>query len=136
MDTIGDRIKKWRKHINCKQKAFSELSGIPLSSLKGYESNKRAPGSGALAKFRATGVHTNWLLTGNGEMIASTKGSDSDLPDDLQEFEEGIQEMFRLLIEMEEPRRTIAVSEIVNKVKEAAMVDQMAKKLRQLEQER
>lgn len=139
MDTIGDRIKKWRKHINCKQKDFSELSGIPLSSLKGYESNKRAPGSGALAKFRSTGVHTNWLLTGEGEMVAKTAPeeiSENELPEDLSEFEESIQEMFRLLIEMEEPRRGMAVREIVNKVKEAAMVDQMAKKLRELEQEK
>lgn len=138
LDTIGNRIKAWRTHLGKTQVAFSELTGISLGVLKKYEANYNIPGGEALTVLSNTGVNVNWLLTGEGEMVATNnqQTSEKELPEDLHEFEEGIQEMFRLLIEMEEPRRGIAVSEIVNKVKEAALVDQMAKKLRELEQEK
>ena len=138
-EQIGSRIKQWRKHLNLTQVGFAELSGVHIGVLKKYERGVNVPGGEALGAFSKTGVNVNWLLTGEGHMTDTPSpeaASDNELPQDLQEFEEGIQEMFRLLIEMEEPRRGIAVSEIVNKVKEAAMVDQMAKKLRELEQEK
>ncbi len=138
-EQIGSRIKAWRKHLGLTQVGFAELSGVHIGVLKKYERGVNVPGGEVLGAFSQTGVNINWLLTGEGEMITKAsfeEASENELPEDLQEFEEGIQEMFRLLIEMEEPRRGMAVSEIVNKVKEAAMVDQMAKKLRELEQEK
>lgn len=138
-EQIGSRIKQWRKHLNLTQVGFAEESGVHIGVLKKYERGVNVPGGEALGAFSKTGVNINWLLTGEGEMVAKANNqqtSEKELPGDLHEFEEGIQEMFRLLIEMEEPRRGIAVSEIVNKVKEAALVDQMAKKLRELEQEK
>lgn len=48
-------------------KDFSEATGIPYPSLREYISGKKKPGMDALAAISsASGVSTDWLLTGEG----------------------------------------------------------------------
>jgi len=47
---------------------FSDRTGIPVGTLKGYESGKRKPGLDALAAIGKAGANMNWLITGNGPM--------------------------------------------------------------------
>jgi transcriptional regulator with XRE-family HTH domain len=53
---------------------FSQWLGISKSSVAHYERGERTPDADVLAKYRARfGVNVNWLLTGEGEMLAAEK---------------------------------------------------------------
>lgn len=65
---VKDRIREWRQALGLTQAAFSEQAGVPLRTIKGYESGERSPGMDALASIAKTGVNLNWLLTGEGSM--------------------------------------------------------------------
>lgn len=53
---------------------FSERTGIKLPSLRDYELGNRIPGGTAIAQCSRSGINTNWLLTGEGEMLLPPKG--------------------------------------------------------------
>jgi len=67
--SIGDRLKQWRGAKNLKQDEASALLGIPFSTYQKYEMNNRSPGTDAMEKFAKAGINTNWLLTGEGEVM-------------------------------------------------------------------
>jgi len=74
---IGDRIKEWRRALGLTQEQFAKRCGLPQRTLVGYENHEREPGGAALAAIARTGVNTNWLLTGEGEMHASPSSRES-----------------------------------------------------------
>lgn len=69
--TIGARIKEWRAHKNLKQDEACSLLGVPFSTYQKYEMDNRKPGAEALEAFARAGVNVNWLLTGEGKMLAT-----------------------------------------------------------------
>jgi phage repressor protein C with HTH and peptisase S24 domain len=66
---IGDRLKQWRVHKNLKQDEASALLGVPFSTYQKYEMGVSKPGTDAMEKFAHAGINTNWLLTGEGDMM-------------------------------------------------------------------
>lgn len=116
------------------QLKFADVSGVHIGVLKKYERGVNVPGGEALAAFSSTGININWLLTGEGDMAARTsQQSESDIPNDLQEFEINFGELFETLLTIDEPRRKQAITEMVNRVKEAARMNEMERKLKNLE---
>ena len=69
-------------------------------------------------------------------MIATTQQNESDIPHDLQEFENNFDELFETLLTLDEPRRKQAINEMVIRVKEAARMNEMERKLIELEKEK
>jgi len=72
-EIVGNRIRSARKKLKLSQKELSERSGLPLPSLKDYETGKRMPGGEAIASLCQAGISANWLLTGKGEMLRSSE---------------------------------------------------------------
>lgn len=68
---VGARLKTWRAEAQLTQDRLAQTTGVPLQSIKGYESGTRLPGAEALAAIAATGVNLNWLLTGEGPTRAA-----------------------------------------------------------------
>lgn len=135
---IHERIKIWRSHLGLSQSAFCEKTGIPLRTLKGYEAGTRHPGSEALASLADTGLNINWLLTGNGEMLSAPDAGNSKhtLPEDLLEFQENMAHIFSLLLVIDEDKREATIREMLNRVKDAARINElehMVKKLQKTE---
>lgn len=74
MDTIGDRLKMYREALGLNQSEAAQLFDIPKASYQKYETAFNAPGAEAFEKFLKSGMNIHWLLTGEGNMIASRQG--------------------------------------------------------------
>lgn len=68
--TVGDRLKFWRKSQNLKGYELAEKIGISPASLSEIESQKSLPSSDTLIKLHShTNLNIVWLLTSTGVMI-------------------------------------------------------------------
>ncbi len=67
--SIGARLKQWRLYKHLKQDEASSLFGIPFSTYQKYEMDISKPGADAMEALYRAGINTNWLLTGEGEML-------------------------------------------------------------------
>lgn len=74
-ETLGKRLKLWRKFIGKNQIEFSELSNIGIAIIRKCESDASMPGGHTLIAFANTGVNIHWLLTGEGSMVISKQAS-------------------------------------------------------------
>ena len=77
---IGNRIRQLRGHFGSTQACFAEKCGINRGYLAVLEVGKKKPSSNALTLLiEATGVSSNWLLTGEGSMFPeNNNGDDQD----------------------------------------------------------
>jgi transcriptional regulator with XRE-family HTH domain len=109
MQTINDRVIEVRRINHLNQKEFSEITGIPRSSLSEIESGKRCPSvdlmSAITNKFKDISI--DWVLTGNGEIL---KKSVTDIQN--QKLKELDNEQLTLAIEtveevLEEAEKTM-----------------------------
>jgi transcriptional regulator with XRE-family HTH domain len=89
MQTINERITLIKNANNMKQKEFSELIGIPRSSLSEIESGKRSASVdvivGISTHFKE--INVDWLLTGEGEMYRSGTMTDKHVAKVVQMYE-------------------------------------------------
>lgn len=70
---ICDRLRVARTKLGLSQPEAAIKFCIGLSSYKKYEAGTSEPGSSALAGIANSGIDTNWLLTGEGEMFRNSK---------------------------------------------------------------
>jgi phage repressor protein C with HTH and peptisase S24 domain len=68
--TIGSRLKAWRESLSLKQADAASALGLPPSTYQNYERDVRAPNTEGWNAFAMNGINTNWLLTGEGPMLA------------------------------------------------------------------
>ena len=68
-----ERIKAWRESLGMSHAEFSELSGIPIVSLRRYETTDSRLGDRAKARLKSTGVNMMWLLKGAGPMSSASE---------------------------------------------------------------
>ncbi len=66
---IGDRLKAWRLTQKHTQTSAAELLGMPMRTYQNYENDVRPPNTKAWEAFHRAGINTNWLLSGEGEML-------------------------------------------------------------------
>lgn len=135
MDTIGNRIKIWRKYLKLSQQKFADVIGMPLSTLKGYELNTRSPGSEALALFDRSGVNINWLVTGEGDMVENNLAQQKSLPDDLDPLQERFNHLFELILKIDEDKREAAIDEMLAHVRESARINELERLVKELRKE-
>ena len=67
-DSIGARLRLWRKHLMLNQREFSDLANVHVAMIRKYEANLSVPGGEMLIAFSKTGLDVGWLLVGRGEM--------------------------------------------------------------------
>ena len=68
--TIGERIKKLRKHLDLTQGDFAKRIGATQNTMTRYETDKINPSTAAVTLIcREFNVNENWLRTGEGEMF-------------------------------------------------------------------
>lgn len=70
---MNGRIKAIRKHYNLTQDEFGKRIGVKQGSIAGYENGLRTPLDAVITSIcREYKVNRNWLVTGTGEMFASS----------------------------------------------------------------
>ena len=68
--SIGERIKKLRKHLDLTQQKFGERLGIKGNTVAQYELGRNEPIGAVLSLLcKEFNVNENWLRTGEGEMF-------------------------------------------------------------------
>lgn len=81
METVGERLKKVRKHFDYKQPEFSKLLGYEkfqaLSNIE--QGNRNLPVDKAEILQNELGVNMNWLLLGKGVMFFDEEKADAVL---------------------------------------------------------
>ena len=69
---IGRRMSEARERLGLSRKAFaSKFGGVTVRTLENNEAGRNEAGALVLSRFRSLGVNTNWLLTGEGEMLSA-----------------------------------------------------------------
>ncbi|MDY0163407.1 helix-turn-helix domain-containing protein [Desulfobotulus sp.] len=121
---VKDRIREWRQALGLTQAAFSEQTGVPLRTIKGYESGERSPGMEALASIAKTGVNLNWLLTGEGNMRNKEEKAATpevavatpdiavatpDIPPELEPFRRQLEAIAKLVTDIPDPEKRAAL---------------------------
>jgi repressor LexA len=67
--SIGERLRGARTNKELDQATLAEKIGVVTRTLQRWEKGEQTPDGVAIMKIaRATNVHPNWLLTGEGEM--------------------------------------------------------------------
>jgi len=81
MQTINERVFFLRKSIYLNQKKFSEILGVPRSSLSEIENGKRSPNVDLIVRISNNfkEINTDWLLTGKGEMYRQAESQPVEL---------------------------------------------------------
>lgn len=68
---VCDRIRETRKNLKLTQAEFSDRLNLTQATISGYESGKLIPSDRTLRDIaNKFGVRYEWLLTGEGEMLA------------------------------------------------------------------
>jgi repressor LexA len=67
--TIGERLRTARDNKEMDQTSLADKAGVVTRTLQRWEKGEQIPDGVSITRLaRATGVHANWLLTGEGEM--------------------------------------------------------------------
>lgn len=66
---IGKRMKAAREALGLSRPAFATKSGCSVRTLENNEKGANEAGVGLMSAFLLAGINTNWLLTGDGEML-------------------------------------------------------------------
>lgn len=69
---LANRLRVFRLNIGLSQKKAAAEFGIRFSTYKRYESGTNEPSSEAISGMVRMGLNSNWLLTGEGEMLQAT----------------------------------------------------------------
>lgn len=135
-ELIGPRIKQWRKHLGLTQAKFAELSRVHIGVLKKYERGVNVPGGEVLGAFSSTGVNINWLLTGEGNMEALQASSEGvNVPEDLNTLQSHFDDLFELILQIDEDKREEAIDKMLAQVKEAARINDLERLVQKLNKE-
>ena len=113
--TIGNRIAKARLQSSTSIDAFSNRTGIPVSTLKKYESGHRVPGGEALQAIAEIGINAHWLLTGDGRMHADELHPDAhaDGPVDRAVLRDVVETLQEVLMETGRELAPDAMAELI-----------------------
>lgn len=68
-ESIGARLKAWRKAESIGQEDAAVRLGMSSSTYQNYERDVRSPNAESCKSFAEAGINVNWLLTGEGQML-------------------------------------------------------------------
>lgn len=125
MNTVGQRTQQLISHLGLTKNGFAQKIGVSSTVINGIVKDSHKPGSKVLdaIKREYPDVSTDWLLTGDGNMIGTTKKSN--------DF--GYAVIERLELELSELRQVFS-QQLTNKDQQiAAQFTQIASLTRMLE---
>lgn len=119
-DSLGLRLKTWRKHLKMRQMAFADLVQVHVGMIRKYEANYTVPGGEILLEFAKTGLNINWLLLGEGEMsvIKETAAADESIS--------------QMLNGLDKIKRESLLNEFKSRVQDAKQLVELAAALKSL----
>jgi len=90
IQSLGDRLREWRRSIPLKSYELARLISISQGSLSDIENKKSLPSADTIAKiYFNTNINIIWLLTGKGAMKKAAPPHDGlDTPFACEEMEE------------------------------------------------
>ena len=77
--TIGDRVKRARKHAGLNQRDLAKAIGITQPSLSELERGESRSSAYLIQIASVCGVDANWLATGKGEMLNRIRTDEIEL---------------------------------------------------------
>ena len=132
MDNIYLRLAAARKRLGFTQKQMAEGSSIALRTYCRYESGEgeREIPSSILIFFAQNDINTNWLLTGEGEMMQGKGEAESVTTEAVEALSEDrmLEKIVLMLADMSEAERR-EVFEHVQKAKRLSDLEQKVKAL-------
>lgn len=112
METIGERIKKWRKEKGLTTQEISKKTGISAGGLSEYENNKKLIGSKTLLSlYEEYKIDIQYILTGE-------KANTTNNVLEQSENDKEILELMHQLPEREQIKAIARIEDIVEKYKE------------------
>lgn len=97
---ISDRLEELRRHLNLRQEEFCVTAGINYNTYKGWVSRGTAvPTAAVAAVAQAFGVRYEWLMLGQGDMLAGQPASVAGPRGEASEPVDVAEELVRLLQE-------------------------------------
>lgn len=75
MKNIAERLTYLRGFLGLSQPDAATRYGLPYNTYRKYEHGSSKPGADAIEGFARGGINTNWLLTGEGEMLLADEVS-------------------------------------------------------------
>ena len=131
---FAERLRIGRKRLDMTQQALSDASGIPLQTHKQYERGLRKPGLDALEGYLRAGINANWLLSGEGVVLARDQPVTPSGAFDSQLMQELIEVVEQLLAEhrreLPPPKKAELVVTLYEMFRESASPVQRATVLR------
>jgi transcriptional regulator with XRE-family HTH domain len=75
---FSQRLVKSRKYLKLNQRSFAKRVGVDQGRVSQWENGKSLPSSSALTEIVRLGININWLLTGDGNMMAETQSYEKE----------------------------------------------------------
>lgn len=89
MQTIGERLKQWRKENKLTTLEISQKTGISAGGLSEYENDKKLIGSKVLlALYNEYQINITWILTGERKKDVNLSKNDKELLEHFQKLPE------------------------------------------------
>ncbi|MBX3630292.1 MAG: hypothetical protein KF908_10390 [Nitrosomonas sp.] len=137
MEGISQRLRIWRKTIlKMTQNEFSKLARMNIGMIRKYEQDddeRGLPGAKSLIALSRTGINIHWLLTGQGEMRASSVIG--EVREDNNIYAEGIsrlQAIEQILSGIEDEKRKIVIDELYSRALEAKRLSELENAIRRI----
>jgi transcriptional regulator with XRE-family HTH domain len=99
--SIGERIEAARKSLGMTQVQMTTHLGIAISTYQICESPRANPKVSVIAGLVELGISSDWLVTGQGEMLLADRGQAPDADDDSNEVIKSRALLFDLIVGME-----------------------------------
>lgn len=136
MDNIYLRLTAARKALGFTQKHMAEGSGIALRTYCRYESGEgeREIPSSILVFIAQNDINTNWLLTGEGEMMRGKGEAESVTTEAIEALSEDrmLEKIVLMLADMSSEERR----EVFDHVQKAKHLSDLERRVQELEAER
>ncbi len=113
LDTIGGRLKAWRKHLDLTGVQFAEMVGLHVGMIRKYETNAAVPGGETLIDLSKTGVNIQWLLLGEGEMCIDPEAATRETS------------ILKMLDELDSVKRDALLSEFFTRIQDAKQIEEL-----------
>ena len=128
---VGQRLRMAREHLGLTQKYVAESAGLTVRGYLNYEQGLRSAPAHLLNIYSTLNVDTNWLLTGEGEMMRGKGEAESVAAEAVEALSEDrmLEKIVLMLAEMSDDERR----EVFDHVSKAKHLSDLERRVQELE---
>lgn len=128
---VGQRLRMAREHLGLTQKYVAESAGLTVRGYLNYEQGLRSAPAHLLNIYSTLNVDTNWLLTGEGEMMRGKGEAESVAAEAVEALSEDrmLEKIVLMLAEMSDEERR----EVFDHVSKAKHLSDLERRVQELE---